>query len=81
MPFVGFGAGSDAVIANSFLVTIFLVLTASVIAACWHFFRHPIRLRLTSSSLVVNGLVIQKEYPLTCIVGLYVPPYCGSGYF
>ena len=81
MPFVGFGAGSGAVIENSFLVTIFLVLTVSVVDACWYFFKHPIRLRLTSSSLVANGLFFQKEYPLTCIVGFYVPPYCGSGYF
>jgi hypothetical protein len=76
-----FGAGSGAVIENSFLVTIFLVLTASVVDACWYFFKHLIRLRLASSSLVANGLFFQREYPLTCIVGFYVPPYCGSGHF
>ena len=81
MPFVGFAAGSGAVAENLFLATILLILTASVVDACWYFYKHPIRLRLTSSSLVASGLFFQKEYPLTCIVGFYVPPYCGSGYF
>ncbi len=26
-------------------------------------------------------MFLQKESPLTFIVGFYVPPYCGSGYF
>ena len=74
-------AGSGAVTENLCLATILLILTASVVDACWYFYKHPIRLRLTSSSLVASGLFFQKEYPLTCIVGFYVPPYCGSGYF
>lgn len=78
---IGLAVGSDAVTENFFLVTVLLILTASVVDACWYFFKHPIRLRLTSSSLVASGLFIQREYPLTCIVGFYVPPYCGSGYF
>ena len=38
MPFVGAGTGSGAVIENSLLVTIFLVLTASAVDACWDLF-------------------------------------------
>lgn len=38
MPSVGFGTGSGAVKENSLLVAIFLVLTASVVDACWDLF-------------------------------------------
>ena len=81
MLLIGLAVGSGAATGNLFFVTILLILTASVLCPPWYFFKRPIRLRLTSSSLLASGLFFQKEYPLTCIVGFYVPPFCGSRYF
>tara|TARA_B100000963_G_C22411235_1_gene573376 strand:+ start:347 stop:610 length:264 start_codon:yes stop_codon:yes gene_type:complete len=58
-----------------------VVLTASVVDACWCCLKHPISLRLTSSFFVAHGLLLLEECPLTCIVGFNVLPYCSSGYF
>ena len=81
MPLVGFAMVSGAVVENPLSTAAPLLLAIGLADDRWYLFRHPIRLRLTPSALVASGLFFDKEYPLSCLAGLYSHPYTKTGQF
>ena len=77
----GMAISDDLAPVNAGLLIILWILVGGGLAACWYLLKSPLRLRLTPSSLVASGALFEREYPLTCIVGIYTHPYSGLGYF
>ena len=77
----GMAISDDLAPVNAGLLIILWILVGGGLAACWYLLKSPLCLRLTPSSLVASGALFEREYPLTCIVGIYTHPYSGLGYF
>ena len=77
----GMAISDDLALVNAGLLVILWILVGGGLAACWYLLKGALRLRPTPSSLVASGALFEREYPLTCIVGIYTQPYSGQGCF
>ena len=77
----GIAISDDLALVNAGLLIILWILVGSGLAAFWCLLKSRLLLRFTPSSLVASGALFEREYPLTCIVGIYTHPCSGLGYF
>ena len=77
----GIAISDDLALVNAGLLIILWILVGSGLAAFWCLLKSRLLLRFRPSSLVASGALFEREYPLTCIVGIYTHPYSGPGCF